>query len=105
MADSCSTSPERDMLIRFRVILELSILLMSRISLTRLSRCLEDTDIFFRQSATLSLSSKWAAARAVIPVIAFMGVRISWLMADRNSLFALLASSARASASSSIFLV
>ena len=38
--------------------------------------------------------SRFAAAIAVIPMIAFIGVLISWLMLDRNVLFARLALSA-----------
>ena len=52
-------------------------MLMSRISLIRLSRCLEETEILFRQSATRSGSPIWATASAVIPIMAFIGVRIS----------------------------
>ena len=88
---------------RFSVIWERSILFISRISLIRLNRCLDEMDIFCRQSATLSRSPIWAIARAVMPITAFMGVRISWLMVERKSLFARFASSARARASSSAF--
>ena len=90
---------------RLRISLERSILLISSTLFIRLMRCPEDRDIFFRQSATRSLSSIWTAASSVMPMIAFIGVRMSWLMAERNSLLPRLASSARASASlSSSFL-
>ena len=36
-----------------------------------------------------------SSASSVMPMIPFMGVRISWLIFARNSLFALLADSAR----------
>ena len=68
-----------------------SIFDMSRTSLIRLKRCFPERLIFFRHSSTLSRSSMCAAAIAVIPMMAFMGVRISWLMLERNRLFALLA--------------
>ena len=46
----------------------------------------------------------WVLARAVKPMMAFMGVRISWDMLERNTLLALLARLAWARASSrSIF--
>ena len=84
----CSNNSGSTIAVLFNVICERSILLMSRISLMRLSRWLDETDIFFRQSATFSLSSRCAVASVVIPMIAFIGVRISWLMAERKSLFA-----------------
>ena len=48
--------------------------------------------IFFRQSSTRSGSWLWDMAMAVIPMIAFMGVRISWDIWARKLLFASLAS-------------
>ena len=43
-----------------------------------------------------------SSAKAVMPMMAFMGVRISWLMFARNSLFNLSASFARFVACSAI---
>ena len=69
----------------------LSIFDMSSTSLIRLKRCLLDRLIFFRHSITRSLSSRRVLAMAVMPTIAFIGVRISWLILDRNWLLASLA--------------
>ena len=77
----------------------LSIRLISRISLIRLSRCWPDTLIFFRYSLTRSMLSICAVARAVNPIMAFIGVRISCDILFRNTVLALLACSAAASAS------
>ena len=74
-------------------ILPLSILDISRISLIRLSRYWEERSIFLRQSSTLSGSSFSLMAIPVIPMIAFIGVRISWDMRERKSLLARLAKS------------
>ena len=74
--------------------LPLSILDISRTSLISPNRCLLDNVIFLRQFRTCFRSSMWAVAMAVMPTIAFMGVRISWLIFARNSLLALFASSA-----------
>ena len=71
--------------------LPLSILDMSSTSLISPSRCLLDRAIFFRQLWTCWMSSMLAVAIAVMPTMAFIGVRISWLMLERNSLLALLA--------------
>ena len=65
---------------RLRISLERSILLISSI-VYRMHEMPEDRDIFFRQSATRSL---WTAASSVMAMIAFIGVRMSWLMAERN---------------------
>ena len=74
--------------------LPLSILDISKTSLISPNRCLLDNVIFLRQLCTCSRSSMWAVAMAVMPTIAFMGVRISWLILAKNSLLALLDSSA-----------
>ena len=58
----------------------------------RASRWLLDILIFSRQSSTRSGSWLWDMAMAVIPMIAFMGVRISWDIWARKLLFASLAS-------------
>lgn len=82
----------------------LSILDISKTSFISPNRCLLDNVIFLRQFCTCFWSSMWAVAIAVMPTIAFMGVRISWLIFAKNSLFALLDSTAfwRASFNSSI---
>ena len=71
---------------------------MSRISLIRLSRCWLDRLIFLRHSATRTRSSSRVDAIAAIPMIAFIGVRISWLMLERNWLLAMLAALAPSNA-------
>ena len=50
--------------------------------------------IFLRFSFTASRSPRFFSAIVVSPMIAFMGVRISWDMVERKSVFALLADSA-----------
>ena len=79
----------------------LSILLISRISLIRLSRWLLEESTFCRQSLTCSLLSIWLAAIVANPIIAFIGVRISWDILERNVVFARLACCACISASCS----
>ena len=74
--------------------LPLSILLMSSTSLIRPSRCLLERAILLRQFCSCCLLSMLAVAMAVMPTMAFIGVRISWLMLERKSLLALLAFSA-----------
>ena len=60
--------------------------------------------ILFRQSCTRAFSSMWARPMEVMPRMAFMGVRMSWDILDKNRLFAWLASSAsRRAASSAAF--
>ena len=50
--------------------------------------------IFLRFSDIASRSSSFFSAIAVSPMIAFIGVRISWDIVERKSVFALLAASA-----------
>jgi len=71
-----------------------SILDMSRISLMRDSRYWEEDSIFFKFVSTRSGSRSSIQVRFASPMIAFMGVRISWLILDRNSPLALLWASA-----------
>ncbi len=52
-----------------------------------------------RQAAMRSGSCRWVLAMAVSPTMAFIGVRMSWDMLERNCDFAALADCARASAS------
>ena len=68
-----------------------SILLMSSTSLISDSKWLLDTPIFLRHSLTRSGSSRCFSAMAVIPRMAFMGVLMSWLIRDKNSLLDALA--------------
>ena len=68
--------------------LPFSILDISSTSLISPRRWWLDKRIFWRQSFTRSWSPIWAAAISAIPVITFMGVRISWLMRERKSDFA-----------------
>ena len=85
----------------FSVSFPLSILDMSSTSLISPSRCLLDSVIFARQSFTRSVLSILDIAIVVMPTIPFIGVRMSWLMLERNSLFALFAFVASFLASSS----
>ena len=85
----------------FSSILPLSIRLISRISLISDSRKREEMPILEMQSATCSSSPMCWAAMVLIPMIAFMGVRISWLMRERKSDLAALACSAATSAAAS----
>ncbi len=66
----------------------LSIRLISRISLISPNRWLLEERIFCRQSLTWSVRSIWLAAIVAKPIIAFIGVRISWLILDRKVVFA-----------------
>ena len=61
-----------------------------------------ETVIFSRASSTRLFSSMCMAAIEVMPRMAFMGVRMSWLMRERKSLLARLAASARDTARASI---
>ena len=72
---------------------------ISSISLMMPSRCSADVLLFLRYSFTLSDAVGSFMAMLFKPMMAFMGVRISWLMLDRNVVLALLASSAMVSAS------
>ncbi len=69
----------------------LSIRLMSKMSLIKLSRWLLEERTLLRQSFTWALLSIWETAMVVKPIIAFIGVRISWDMLDRKVVLALLA--------------
>ena len=85
----------------FREVLPLSILLMSSTSLMRLSRWWLEAVIFRVYSRTLSGFSASLASSTVKPMMAFMGVRMSWDILDRKALFASLARLAWDSASRS----
>ena len=87
-------------------ILPLSIRLISRISLINDNRNREEMPILEIQSSTCSSSPMDWAAMVLMPMMAFMGVLISWLIRERKSLLAALACSAatRAAASSSFCL-
>ena len=76
------------------VIFPLSIRLISRISLINLSRYWDEDRIFPRFSLTCSGTSSIIDVKSLSPTMAFMGVRISWLILERNSPFARLAASA-----------
>ena len=71
-----------------RLTFPLSILDISSTSLIRLSRCLLEVFIFSRQSLIFSGDSRLAWAIVVMPMIAFMGVRISWDMEERKLVLA-----------------
>ena len=62
-----------------------SILLISSTSLMSPNRWRLERVILFRQSSTLSGSSRWTLAMSVMPTMAFMGVRMSWDMWERKS--------------------
>ena len=79
----------------------LSIFAMSSTSLMSPSKWRLEVVIFVRQSFTRSGSSRYIDAMAVSPMMEFMGVRMSWLMEFRTSVFARLARAASRTASSS----
>ena len=81
----------------------LSILDISRTSLIRPRRCSLPDFNFSRYSFTRTGLSACFSARVTKPVIAFIGVRMSWLMFDKKRDFALFAFSAEARASSRSF--
>ena len=91
MLYSSSISSGREKGATFREVLPLSILLMSSTSLMRLSRWWLEEVIFRVYSRTLAASSASLASRVVKPMMAFMGVRMSWDILDRNALLASLA--------------
>ncbi len=64
-----------------------SILEKSRMSLITVMRESADSLTVSMHSRCSGVRSVWSA-RSVIPMMPFMGVRISWLMLARNSLFA-----------------
>ena len=63
----------------------LSTLDISKTSLIKFNNNLEETIIFFKQSTIRSRSSICILAIVVIPIMAFIGVRISWLIRDKKS--------------------
>ena len=73
--------------------------LMSSMSLMSPSRCFALPSIFCRYSRVVSDRVSSLIARLPSPMIAFIGVRISWLMFDRKAVLALLAPSAEIRAS------
>ena len=80
-----------------------SIRLISRTSFISARRCSDEIFILSRHLVIFSLSSRLASAICVNPIMAFSGVRISWLMLFRKAVFALLARSACRKASSIIW--
>ena len=76
-----------------RSTLPASIFEKSRMSLMIVSRASPDVRIVSAKSRC-SASSSVSRSRPLIPMTAFIGVRISWLIAARNALFAWLAPSA-----------
>ena len=70
----------------------------------RLSRCCPDAMIFFVYSRTFSGFSASLASSVVNPITAFIGVRISWDIFERNMVLELLAICAACSASASCLL-
>ena len=82
-----------------RVLFPPSILLISSTSFMSESRYLLEELIFSRHSFTFSLLSIFDLARAVMPMIEFIGVLMSWLILERKSDFAALAISACCKAS------
>ena len=91
MAYRSSTSWGRLNSDTFRLVLPLSILLMSRMSLMRLSRCWLEEEIFRVYSRTFSGCSASRPSSTEKPTMAFMGVRMSWDMLARKLLLASLA--------------
>jgi|GEM_PF-3810089 len=66
-------------------------------------RCSDVTSIFSRQARAFSSSCAFSSAMAVMPMMPFIGVRISCDMRERNSLFAKLARRASSEARSARF--
>ena len=85
------------------MILSLSSLDISSTSLIRFNKSLEEMVIFFKQSAIRIWSSMCRPAIAVIPTMALIGVRMSWLIRDRKSVLARLAALALCKASCNSF--
>ncbi len=79
----------------------LSILETSKMSLIKLSRCWPDAVIFFVYARTFSGFSASFASSVVKPSTAFIGVRISCDILERNIVLELFASCAACSASAS----
>ena len=86
----------------FRVVLPLSMRLMSRISFMMPSSNWPEFSSLSRCSASFSGWCSSFFIRVVMPMMAFMGVRISWLMLARKSVLALLARSADCNASAAM---
>ena len=76
-----------------------SIRLISRISLISPSKCLALSPIFSKHSLVSGSRFVFLSARLSRPIMAFIGVRISWLILDKKAVFALFACSAASSAS------
>ena len=70
------------------IILSFSIFVISRIPLSRSSRYSDDACTLFRQSMRRSSLCSGFKAISVMPMMPFMGVRISWDMRARKSDFA-----------------
>ena len=76
-----------------------SILLISRTSLMIPNRCCDEMSILSAYSITFALLPASCLINDVMPIIAFIGVRISCDILDRKSVFALFAFSAVCKAS------
>ena len=74
--------------------LPLSIFEISNTSFISVNRLLLASDIFLRLLSTTSGSLTFFSVIVVNPIMAFIGVLMSWDMVDRKLVFALLASSA-----------
>ena len=83
-----------------RLSFPLSTLEMSSMSFIRVSRWLLARLTLRRHSPTASASPRFFSAIVVSPIMAFIGVRMSWLIVERKSVFALFATSAASFASS-----
>ena len=90
--------------IGLRLSFPLSTLEISRMSLISVSRWLLARLIFLRFSDMASRSPRFFSAIAVSPMIAFIGVRMSWDIVERKSVFALLAASASLAITRSLLL-
>ena len=94
MPITSSISSGRETSSEDRSIFPLSILDISRTSLISPSRCLLEVLILLRQSVSFSGFPRFAWAITDIPMMAFMGVRISWDMEERKLVLASLATRA-----------
>ena len=101
IATRSRTSSGRTNSSSFKAILPLSILLMSSTSLIKPSKCLDEAEILPRQSLIFKGSSRCIPAIVVMPMMAFIGVRISWDILNKNRDFAAFALWAEVSASRS----
>ena len=89
-----SIKVEKSIVLFAKTVRPLSIRLISKISFIRFSKNFAELETFEILSITNSVLWTDCWANSDIPIIAFIGVRISWLILDKNSVLALFACSA-----------